>query len=147
MYTKLVESQKKGRPSKIKKELINSLLTHIREGCTFKDACALECISESTFYKWKTELPEFSESVKKAEIAFKKTHIRNIAKASEKQWQASAWLLERKFKREFGIQHQILPESTAQIDYLAEAEARVATNAAAKYQKPPVDWHKVVSKA
>jgi len=74
---------------------------------TKKDAIALSGISEAAFYARQKEDVEFSELVKKAEISFKLRHLHNIEKHSQENWSASAWLLERKFKQEFGKEHKV----------------------------------------
>lgn len=94
----------------ITKETWDLLLNAIATGLTNKDACNAVGISEESLYK-RTRKPkedctpdeiEFVESLKKAQIKFKLQHLQNISKAGSKHWQASAWILERKFKREFG---------------------------------------------
>lgn len=42
------------------------LLQHIRDGCTFKEACQYVGVSEGQFYEWKATKPDFAEAVKKA---------------------------------------------------------------------------------
>lgn len=44
------------------------------------------------------------ESLKKAEAQFKAVHVNNIIQAGKEKrhWQASAWLLERKYPKEYG---------------------------------------------
>jgi len=85
----------------IRPETWEAVLDSIRLGMTQKDACTVNGISEASFYnKVKADL-EFLELIKEAQQDFKQIHLDNIAKHSKKQWQASAWLLERKFKEEF----------------------------------------------
>ena len=90
----------------IVKETWDSLLAFVSQGLTNKDACIAVGISEASLYNKlnseKKEDLEFFESLKKAHIRFKTRHVKNIADAGSGQWQASAWLLERKFKQEFG---------------------------------------------
>ena len=43
------------------------LLRHIRDGCTFKEACQYVGVSESQFYDWKAKNLEFSDAVKAAQ--------------------------------------------------------------------------------
>jgi len=82
-------------------EPIVILLLRIQEGNFYEDAYALAGIPESTFYEWKKNHPEFLEAIKKADIICKSLHIKNIKKHSDKQWQASAWYLERRYPNEF----------------------------------------------
>jgi hypothetical protein len=91
---------------------VESICKHIREGMNNKDSCLMEDISEETFYTWQKENnadgtpntfyhPEFSESLKKAELWRKEQLIKRILLASDKEWQAAAWYLERVFNKEF----------------------------------------------
>lgn len=71
---------------------------------------------------------QFWRDVKKAEAIAENAAIQTIQKASEKNWQASAWWLERKFKDRWGRQdrtihegsvahnHQLLPTSPEAIE-------------------------------
>lgn len=110
----------KGRPPKLNKEMIKDICGFVENGSTFKDACILCDISETSFYDWKnkgiedcknkkvTIYADFIESLKKAEIKFKAYHVQKIMQASQhpSHWTASAWLLERKFRDEFGKDKQ-----------------------------------------
>ncbi len=57
-------------------------------------------VSESSYYSWLNKYPEFSEAIKKATIQFKRVHLSKIA--ADESWQASAWILERRFPDEYG---------------------------------------------
>lgn len=71
---------------------------------------------------------QFWRAVKKAEALAENAAIQTIQKAAEKNWQASAWWLERKFKDRWGRQdktihegsvahnHQLLPTSPEAIE-------------------------------
>jgi hypothetical protein len=45
---------------------------------------------------------DFAEALSNAVEVFKMTHLANIARASKKDWNASKWILERKFPEEYG---------------------------------------------
>lgn len=94
--------------------VIEDICKAIGNGLTNKDACALCGIPEDTFYSWlrdaekgtrnKDHLKQkikLAQSVKKAESAFKAYHLKNIIKSSNDDWKASAWMLERKFPKEY----------------------------------------------
>lgn len=86
--------------TKYSSEIIQEICKWIEEGNSQRDAAILSGIAESTFYEWAKQ-PEFSEALKKSETRCKAARIQRILKAGEKQWQADAWWLERKFKDEF----------------------------------------------
>ena len=85
------------RKNKATAKTIDLILSFIAEGLTQREASILAGISEDTFSLWKKD-SDFSEQIRQKQIECKLGHIRNIKKASEKSWQASAWWLERKQK-------------------------------------------------
>ena len=111
---------------KISDEKIKEICDWISNGNSNIDAAILSDISEFTFYEWKkrgkkdiknkvdTEYSKFSKSLKKAEIEFKNYHVFNIQKQSDKNWPASALLLERKYFNEYGKKEKI--ELTNKLD-------------------------------
>ena len=106
---------------KLTKEFIDEFCKYTASGLGIKDCCDICGITQSCFYLWKQEAEtgfvagkesrgkaanlnikiEFFDKLKKANAKFKAVHINRINKASEKEWQASAWMLERKFPDEF----------------------------------------------
>jgi len=90
---------------KYSKEIIEEISGYLEEGANAKDACDLAGISEETFYAWKKEKPEFSESVTKGKLKFKIGLIKTINEAGKKTWQASAWILEHRYPKEFSLRH------------------------------------------
>ena len=109
------------RSSKISKELIDEFLTYKENGLNDEDCCNMVGISTQTLYRWLKEAEtgidgdnpdreasnlelkrEFRDGLKRAQVAFKAFHVQNITKASKRSWQASAWILERMYPKEFG---------------------------------------------
>lgn len=103
-------TKKHGRPTKLTKELQTRICEYIYSGSSKQDAALLCGITRKTLENWlergKTEelgmYVDFAEAVETALAAFKQTQIDLIATAAEKHWQAAAWLLERRFPREWG---------------------------------------------
>ena len=99
-----------GRKSKLDDELQKKIIRYISQGNTYDRACKLVGISERVFYYWKEagekaksgKYFHFLQEVKKAEAKFIAYHTANITQHSQQNWQASAWLLERKCPKEFG---------------------------------------------
>lgn len=77
-------------------------LGFISEGMTEKDSMHLCQISYTKVRHWKLHDKEFLKDLWMAEQSFKLQHVRNISAASERDWKASKFLLERKFPAEFG---------------------------------------------
>ena len=89
------------------KEIIKEICDHVFNGATQKDAAAMSNISEDTLYDWLKEKPEFSESIKKAHAKYKEQLIARVKKASDKSWQAAAWILERRYKEDYALKHEV----------------------------------------
>lgn len=104
---------------KYDKEHIDIIIDSLNKGFGRVQSCKQAGISYDTFLDWYNNKVEFSELVKKAELTGKqaeKETLENIIKrcASDKNkpvWQAAAWLLERKYPKEYG-QRQALDLNT-----------------------------------
>ena len=106
---------------KLTTELIAEFCKWISDGLSVKDTCDIVGVSQTTFYRWQTEAEtgfkdgkeergvavniklkkQLCEDIKKAYSKYKAVHIARINEASKNEWQASAWMLERKFPDEF----------------------------------------------
>jgi len=91
---------------KYSKEKTKEICKYLEQGLNRTDVVILADICYDTFLEWMKK-PEFSEAIKKAEVKCKKFHIDIIKKAAEKTWTAAAWWLERKYKDEFALRHEI----------------------------------------
>ena len=110
--------KKKGRPSKFTKDRKERIVQAIQAGCTYEMAADYAGITRSTLWNWlkKGEDPKqksyctFLDQVKKAEVEGAMVHLGTIAQASQKDWKASAWMLERRhgYSRD-GIQRKEEP--------------------------------------
>lgn len=122
--------------TKLTPELQKEFCSYVAAGITKKGACEACFITESALYDWiqkgerakaegKTTIySEFAESVKKAEAKFKLSHIKNIKNAAESgNWQASAWMLERVCRDEYGKKERV--EVTGKDEKPVEVESRV----------------------
>ena len=125
---KFVENKGLGRISKLTPERQERICAALRAGNTRRAAAQFSGIEESTLAEWmargegrdpdriQTELhAEFARAVKRAEAESEQALIATIRNASEKQWQAAAWIAERRF-----------PESWAAVEKRAEAQALAA---------------------
>lgn len=100
-----------GRPSKLNPDCIARLVDALRAGHTRETAAALAGISRSTFNAWlaaakesdaNPELLAFSDAVKGGELDAEDALLAIIRAAAPKQWQAAAWLLERRHPDRWG---------------------------------------------
>lgn len=135
-----------GRKTLLTPELQQAICANITAGLNQQDAAELAGVPLTTFYNWlrrgeleqnrlaqsprtkprprETVFLEFWKSVKKAQIAFKQTHVKNIEQAAPQHWQCSAWLLERRFPKEFGqrvlVRQQVERELEEVLDRLEQ---------------------------
>lgn len=110
---------KVGRPEKLNPEIQQAICDALEKGSYIETAAAKAGISKTTLYDWlkkgaraKDEngeyeeglLPyvEFSNAIEKAMAAGEQNHVDNIARHAKENWQASAWMLERKFPERWG---------------------------------------------
>jgi transposase len=84
------------RPSKATPERIAVLLGALGTGCTRRAACARIGINQSTLYRWLLNY-RLRASVEKAEADFAVRCVEQIQEAALADWDAAAWLLERRF--------------------------------------------------
>ena len=95
----------RGRKSKYTPETVDKITQAIRLGATYKLACDYAGISEDTFANWKRLHSDFSEAIKTAEGGAVVGWLAKIEKAAtEGNWQAAAWKLERRYPDMYGRQ-------------------------------------------
>ncbi len=115
------------KPYKMTPERVQIILEALGDGMTQRDASMLAGISEDTLCIWKRTNSEFSEQMGQKAIEYKRKMMKRIEKAGEKDWKATAWLLERKFKRDFSENPQLekdpvydMPPFGLHLDILAD---------------------------
>lgn len=104
------------------KKTMDDFIDCIASGMTISASCNYVMIDNSTWTKFRQraemEIEQgltdeqsvyvaFYHRFKKAEAQFQRKHIKNIEDFGEKTWQASAWLLERKFPDDFGNRQNV----------------------------------------
>jgi len=102
-------NNKRGRPTKLNSDVLESLVAMFERGAGRKMACEAVDISYMTFLNWlhrgekakSGEYFDFFCAIKKAEGLAKVFHVANIHRHAVTTWQASAWWLERKCPEEF----------------------------------------------
>lgn len=105
-----------GRKLKLTPELIKEAENLIKLGNYTEVVCQYLGIHRSTWYKWMQEgenansglKKEFFDTIKSAEAHAEIRNIKNIqTSASEGNWHASAWYLERKFPDRWGRKEKL----------------------------------------
>ncbi len=98
------------RPTKLSQEVSDQMCLLIRAGNYIETAAAFAGISKDTLYRWLRDgkraksgvKRSFSDAVERALAEAEIRDVQRVAKASERQWQAAAWRLERKFPDRWG---------------------------------------------
>jgi len=101
-------------------DILNKIIESLSKGNGRVQSCHIAGIHFDTFCDWLNEKSprfnsDFSESVKKAEntgkLKIKELCESVILKAATDSgkpvWQAAAWMLERKFNKEYGIKQEV----------------------------------------
>lgn len=99
-----------GRHSKLTPEVQEKIVGVLRSGNYAQVAAQCAGIGETTFYRWLQQGEEeesgiyrdFREAVKNAEAEAEADSVAIIETAGRKEWQARAWLLERKHPYRWG---------------------------------------------
>jgi hypothetical protein len=86
--------------------MLKAICELVRKGLSVRHASELLRVHHSTIGRWRNELPDFDAAILAAEAEFIEAQVANIRMAAKTSWQASAWLLERKFP-EFYSQPQV----------------------------------------
>ena len=91
-------------------EIIKEITDAVRVGCYDYIAAQAAGIDPRAFVNWmnwgeagKEPYVQVYESVKKARGEMERRNLTIITKASDKSWQAAAWLLERTSPERFGV--------------------------------------------
>ena len=119
-----MEKNKGGRPTKLDERTQEKIVSAIKAGNYIETAAAYAGISKNTLYEWlkrgerekqrveksnKAKIKKseeiyviFTDAVEKALAEAEMRDVLIIGKAAEKEWQAAAWRLERKFPDRWG---------------------------------------------
>lgn len=103
------EKRGRGRPKgsgiKITPEKEREILAILAVGGSRNDAAEYVGVGKATLHETIDRNEDFAEQVKKAEADGKIRHLKKIEAANA--WQASAWFLERKYPKEFGLKQSL----------------------------------------
>ena len=111
----------RARDLRVKKspKLLDEILQTIREGQPITRAARLCGVNPDSVHRWRQEDPGFNEAVEEA-IEFQIAVLtRKVDQASDTDWKAAAWRLERLRPDEFGSKREVNVTAT-QSNGLAE---------------------------
>jgi transposase len=116
-----------GRPTKLTPALQDKIVQAIRAGNYMETAAAYAGIHKDTLYAWlkrgarerspHSPYRQFSDAVEKALAEAEVRDVALIAKAAEREWQAAAWRLERKFPDRWGRRERVQATVTATVSW------------------------------
>jgi len=98
-------SQRRGRPPLADPQRIERVLDAVSKGMTYRLAAAFAGVSYDTFNRWRRlsmsddpppELCDFCDALPAAEGQAAYRFASRIDEASERDWRAAAWMLERR---------------------------------------------------
>lgn len=100
-----------GRKSKLTEELTKTICENLELGLSYNLSCKAAWISFQTFNEWmkageegtERKYIDFYNKVQASEVICAKNALQRIREAAEAgTWSAAAWLLERRYREDFG---------------------------------------------
>jgi len=134
--------------TKLTPEVQEKILLHLRVGAYMETAAACAGISKDTLYEWlrkgangQKPYAEFADKVHRAVAESESRDLATVLKASQKQWTAAAWRLERRFPEKYGRNDRVKVEANVEVagGALLEKLSRLLDGAAEpkKRGRPP----------
>lgn len=125
-----------GRPTKLDSDTQQKFLDAVREGLPYSTACALAGIGETTFAVWRQRAdaePDspyagFMRALKEAEAEAEAANVKRIRSAADNgQWQAAAWILERRHPDKWGRTERSEQQHSGQVEIVVRREQKSGT--------------------
>ena len=122
-------------PKKLTAAMIDRLCKAVGDGLPDKYAAHASGISPRTLKNWrasaktaapKSNLARLDRELARADAEFIRHHMAKIAEAKSGSWQASAWLLERKFQDYFALVQRIETGEVGDFAKLTDKELNAA---------------------
>lgn len=109
-----------GQPTKCTPETIAAVVAGLKDGAYIVDACRAAGIGRETYRVWMARGQEGQEpylgflvAIKEAKVVAKAKLLEIIVVHAAEHWQAAAWILERRHRKQFGRSSQIDAKVTA----------------------------------
>jgi len=94
------------RPTKLTDITEKAICDNIRLGLTYKASAEAAGVSYAVFNEWMKDIRphyvKFQEAVSRANAEARKILTMRIQSAATDDWRAAAWMLERRFRDEYG---------------------------------------------
>jgi len=125
-------------------EHIGIIEVAISKGFPYVMAADLLGVAKSSLSEYLSRRPRIAERLKKAEALHITKHLEVIDQASVKNWQASAWKLERRHREHFGQQQQVNVAGAVANVHFTAADAAVLVAATRAKFAPSTDKHRTI---
>lgn len=125
-----------GRPTKLDSATQQKFIDAVREGLPFSTACALAGIADTTFANWRHRAESepdslyfgFMQAVKEAEAEAEAANVKRIRSAADNgQWQAAAWILERRHPDKWARTERSEQQHSGQVEIVVRREQKSGT--------------------
>lgn len=103
------------RQTKYNQDRHDRIIAALRGGNTRRASAWAGGIDQDTFNRWLGRFAEFADAVKEAEADAELAMVERVRTAANEQWQAAAWWLERKMKRDWSNRQEITGEDGAPV--------------------------------
>ena len=106
-------------------EVQETICKAIRIGATYQAAAEAAGVSYETFNEWRkcktTKFLRFSEAIDRANADAQLELLQKIQNFTDKDWRAGTWILEHRFKQDYGNSVDVTTEGKA-ITFVVERE-------------------------
>lgn len=114
--------------AKYNSKIASEICSNIEGGLSQKDSAILAGISEDTFYAWRKEKSEFSESVERAILRYKQGLVSKVNSYAFKDGRLALEVLSRKWPNEFGKRDTLPVPKEEPIKQMSEETAKAILN-------------------
>jgi len=105
-----------GRPTKYKPEMCETVIELMKEGASQYEVLATLGISEDTFYRWKKENEEFSESIKRgSQLSQAWWERKGRISLDDRQFNSTLWYMNMKNRFKWADKQEVKNEGNVTI--------------------------------
>jgi transposase len=105
-----------GRPTKYKPEMCKTVLELMKEGASQQEVLAVLDISNDTFYRWKKENEEFSETIKRGiQLSQAWWERKGRISLDDRQFNSTLWYMNMKNRFKWADKQEVKNEGNVTI--------------------------------
>jgi transposase len=105
-----------GRPTKYKPEMCETVLELMKEGASQQEVLAVLDISNDTFYRWKKENEEFSETIKRGiQLSQAWWERKGRISLDDRQFNSTLWYMNMKNRFKWADKQEVKNEGNVTI--------------------------------